>query len=268
MKFWTHPDYTNGKLGPLLKKLDDVKLKVKYGIFTIKYTGYDNSGYLGIFSWKGNKCQDPMMEFYEGETLLFTKSLIRPREFHPVIGGNGTTRNETYFIWYDQNKICVSDFNDKLIKIVSLGPDFTVALADISTNYFVSITEELCTYSKFFGLINKDLFFRELVNQNLFWDDCLNFPVENIDGKSEKITQIIDECQSQVSDTSLPVPYNPARIGLCVDWYTQCGACMEPIESTEDGLIFADVNFSDDYREKLYTRTEFVRYEDVASYDQ
>jgi hypothetical protein len=43
---------------------------------------------------------------------------------------------------------------------------------------------------------------------------------------------------------------------------------MEPIEANEEGLIFADVKFNDDYTEKSYTKTDFVLYKDVGEYDQ
>lgn len=272
MKFWTHPDYHNGKLRKLLQSMHDDKLEVSHGNFSIKYTGYDNSSYFGIFSWKTCMCKNLHVEFYEGDTLLFTKEIARPREFHFVIGGDGITKENTFYLWFGKNVdeyscVKVSDFNNQHIKDTSLGPDHYTGLTSISSNYFVVITEEMCTYSRFFGLVNKEQFF---VRENIkCWNGSLSVPIE----ENVNLDEHIKKVQEDVKKMSLPHPYNEARIGLCINWDDQCSECMEPIEATNEGLIFADVKFTDvkftdDYKEKLYTTTDFVRYEDVATYDQ
>lgn len=267
MKFWTHPDYHNGKLRKLLQSMDDEALEVKHGKFSIKYTGYDNSSYFGVFSWKGCTSRNMHVEFYEGDTLLFTKEIPRPREFHFVIGGDGQTRENTFYLWHGKDVsgyscVKVSDFNDVHIKDTSLGPDYYTGLTSVANNYFVVITEEMCTFSRFFGLVNKEQFF--VRENNECWNGLLNVPIsENAD-----LDEQIKKTQKDLKNMSLPRPYNEARIGLCVDWYDQCSDCMEPIESSEEGLIFADVKFTDDYKEKIYTTTDFVLYADVATYDQ
>lgn len=267
MKFWTHPDYHNGKLRKLLQSMDDTTLEVKHGNFSIKYTGYDNSSYFGIFSWKGCMCRNTHVEFYENDVLLYTKEIPRPREFHFVIGGDGMTRENTFYLWFGKDASgyqCakINDFNDKHIKEASLGPDCYTGLISVSDNYFVAITEEMCTFSRFFGLINKENFFVEETKK--CWDGTLNIPAtENV-----SLEEQLKNAQEIVQNMSLPHPYNDARIGLCVDWHDQCSECMEPVEATNEGLIFADVKFSDDYKEKSYTKTELVLYADVASYDQ
>lgn len=236
MKFWTHPYYHNNKLGKLFQSVDDKLLEVKHGNFLIKYTGYDNSSYFGIFSWKGCICKNTHVEFYEGDKLLFTKKIIRPREFHFIIGGDGVTKENTFYLWHGKNEkgyscVKVNDFNDEHIKDTFLGPDCYTGLMPVSDNYFVVITEEMCTFARFFGLVNKEQFFIKKKQEN-----------------------------NQA--------YDQSRIGIFIDWHEDMLEYMEPIEATDKGLIFANIKFSDDYKEKIYTKIELVLYSDVATYDQ
>lgn len=271
MKFWTHPDYHNQKLENFMYKKNDISIEKTFGNFKIKYIGYDNSSYFGIFNWKGCMTCSNTVEFYENDQLLFTKEIRRPREFHFVITGDGKTKENTFFLWYgknEKNSACVkiSNFNDEHIKDTSLGPDCYTGLIQVSNNYFVVITEEMCTYSRFFGLVNIEKYF---VKEDIkCWNGSAFLPISEINLSSD--ANILSNATNQITQQlkKLGTPYNNARIGICVDWYTQCDQCMEPIEANEDGLIFADVTFSDDYKIKKYTTTDFVKYDDVEFYDQ
>lgn len=44
--------------------------------------------------------------------------------------------------------------------------------------------------------------------------------------------------------------------------------CMEPIEATEHGLFFANVKYQDNYKVKLYNRSELVLHNDIENYVQ
>jgi len=273
MKFWTHPDYHNGKLRKLLCTMDDVPLEIKYGNFKIKYTGYDNSSYFGIFSWKQCSSKFSHVEFYENDELLFTKEINRPREFHFIINGDGITKENTFYIWFGKNEkneqcVKINDFNDKHIKDTSLGPDCYTGLIQVSDNYFVVLTEELCTFSRFFGLVNiKEFFIEENIK---CWNGSAFIPISHVNLNSNDVVNVLNEIDEQVSQQleKLGRPYNNARIGLCVDWHDQCSECMEPIESNEEGLFFADVKFTDDFKNKIFTTIDFVKYDDVKTYDQ
>ena len=261
MKFWTHPDYTNHKLGVLLLGVDDVPLEVTHGNFKIKYFGYDNSSYLGIFSWKGNGCKNPLVEFYENDILLFAKDIKRRREIHFIIGGDGTTKENTYYLYYDYTKceLGVNNFNDEHIKNVVLGPDCCTAIMSLNDKYFVALYEEMCTFSRFFGLVNKEKLFTR--DDEPCWDGKFNVKiVDNVP---------LEEQIENAKKIVIPYhPYNKARIGLMVDSHDFNARNMEPIESTEDSLIFADVQFlDDDYCNKIFTKTDKIKFEEVGDYD-
>lgn len=271
MKFWTHPDYHDRQLRKDFYAIDDIALEVVCGRFKIKYTGYDNKEYFGVFSWKGCSAKIPHVEFYEDDILLFTKAISRPREFHFIIGGDGETRENTFYLWFGKNEKGyqsgkINDFNDEHIKDVQLGPDCYVGTISVSEHYFVALTEEMCTNSRFFGLIDKRKFF---IRENPpCWNGLLNIPAQNLDPGLITLEGQLAKAQELTQSLNLPKPYNDARLGLCVDFHNQCGECMEPIEAVKDGLIFADVKYQDNYKVKMYSVAELVLYDEVINYDQ
>lgn len=264
MKFWTHPDYHNNNLIKQLESLDDIQLEVICGKFKIKYYGFDNREYFGVLGWKQSMCKNKHVEFYENNTLLFTKEITRPREFHFVMYGDGITKENTFYLWIEtvncSQSIKVNDFNDDHVKDAQLGPDQYVGTISLNDKYFVTITEEMCTYSRFFGLVNKEQFF--IGKNQESWNGLLNIPTV----ADMSIEEQLKNAKEFLSKLNLPRPYNNARIGLSVDLHYDCDCCMEPIEATQDGLIFADVKYES--RKKFYTQTQFVLYGDVENYDQ
>jgi hypothetical protein len=226
-----------------LPPITDILLEVTHGRYKIKYTGCNNQEYFGKLSWKSDYVKVPLVEFYEDEILLFTKIISRPREFHFIIGGDGITQKNTYYLWFGRNEkgdYCgkISNFKDNYIKNVQLGPDYYVGVISVSEHYFVTLTEETCTCSRFFGLIDKRKFF-------------------------------IQENQKCSIEINLPKAYNDARIGLYVDWDNHGeDDCREPIEATEHGLFFANMKYQDNDKVKLYDRSELVLYNDIENYVQ
>lgn len=63
--------------------------------------------------------------------------------------------------------------NNKFIRKTSIGPDYILDFKRVNKQYAISITEEMCTYEPFTGLINLDMFFSQTE------DDTLIKPYDN-----------------------------------------------------------------------------------------
>lgn len=82
------------------------------------------------------------------------------------MSGDGKPRENTYFLWFGKNHrgsncVKVSNFNNEYEKDTALGPDRYVALLPLNEHYFVVLTEEMCTFSRFFGLVDTKEFFSQ-----------------------------------------------------------------------------------------------------------
>jgi hypothetical protein len=269
MKLWNHPDFLANCERKCTKDKEDIELEVIHGDFKIKYFGFNNSSYFGYFGWKGSGCKNQLVQFFKNDKLLFEKNMHRQREIHFVIGGDGITCENTYFTYYNnvggRSCISVNNFNDGHIKDTTLGPDCYTGMISVGTTHFIVITEECCTYSRFLGLVSKADYF--VTENKPCWNGSISIPI--VEGQNiESIEDLLKITKEAVQNTSLPKAYNEARIGLSVDDYGQCRVCMEPIEFTQDGVVFADIKFSEDWKTKSYEHIEFVRYEDVENFDQ
>jgi hypothetical protein len=167
------------------------------GKYQIKYNSL--KGPIGQKSWK-SPCVgfDSTVEFYEDGVMYHSEQFNRLAEIHPIIGGDGLSRETTYYIVCKNRKYCIYNMNHELVRETQLGGDIPVALVRVSPKYILAVGEEMCTYSRFLGLVDSDVLF---------------------DTKQH---------------SEHTCPYDNSRIGLPAECYEDESF---PIEATETGFV-------------------------------
>ncbi len=135
----------------------------EYGIYRAEYTITNDEPLdcCGVFiHWKSNIYygETDHIKFYKNNELIFSKT-TSPKPCL-IIHGDGKTDENTFFLVREKYNLNIYNMENKFIKTVDLGPDMIVSVKKISPKYGVSIYEEMCTYSRFTGLINLDILFK------------------------------------------------------------------------------------------------------------
>lgn len=79
-----------------------------------------------------------------------------------ILYGDGMTREGTKFCIGD---VSIYDFNQKLIRKTCIGPCSHHDIQRINDKYAISNSIEVCTWSNFFGVIDLELFFNQIGNE-------------------------------------------------------------------------------------------------------
>ncbi len=144
------------------------EIVIKCGNFTAKYNKKINYPLdsFGLGSWKQAKCDSTEVSFYDKDQLLFTKkSLNQPCLILHCLNELDQTYTNTFYCIREQYKINIYDMNNKFIREAVIGPDCILDFQRVNKQYAISITEEMCTYEPFTGLINLDMFFSQKENE-------------------------------------------------------------------------------------------------------
>ena len=301
MKLWLNPDFDRHQSR---RQYTEIPQTRRLGRYSVEYYGYDNSQYFGIFSWKTGKVINNEVRFYEDDLLIYVTNADRAREMHIILYGDGQTKEGTMYAIYnkDTRSVDIKNFSNELIATTCLGPDMYVAMESIGDDYFLVLTEECCTYSRFLGLVNKSVFFTK--NSSMGCSDGKLLAQPSPDGKllaqpspdgkllaqpspdgkscyiikeedrDTDINMLLQKAQEQfkTEQSQYTKPYNNARIGICIaDDYVN-NNIMVPIETTNEGLIYAcvDIKCHEIKEEYAYNakNCELVKYKDISDFDE
>jgi hypothetical protein len=138
---------------------------IECGKYKAKYNTNNRSpqNSFGLDCWKASVHRIPTeISFYENDQLLFTKmSVMKPCLIIHCLNKEEQTNNNTFYCIRENYSINIYDMNNNFIRNTSIGPDCIVDFKRVNQHYAISITEEMCTYDPFTGLINLDIFFNQ-----------------------------------------------------------------------------------------------------------
>lgn len=137
---------------------------INHGIFTIKYTTNNIYAHNTFGLNGGIHCHtEIVVEFYENDILLFTKST--KKVYSIVLHGDGITKEKTFFSFHDTKNnnrydcLAVFNMNNQYIKQVCIGVDCFAEFKRVNDKYAIGFTVEMCCHAPFTALFDLDLFF-------------------------------------------------------------------------------------------------------------
>lgn len=111
----------------------------------------------GLYSWK-NKHMSISANFYKDNILIFSKDFHRSPSI--IIHGDGETELGTFFTFNDKtDSLSIFNMNNQFVKSECLGADCFVEIKRVNDKYAIVVTEEICTYDPFTGLVNLNILF-------------------------------------------------------------------------------------------------------------
>lgn len=207
-KTWIEKDLPCKDQNPINQKC--AKGSTGLGRYIVDYECEYADNYLFSYNnWKSVYTSD--IKVYEDGCLITTVSDVKAGEV--ILGGDGLNRDSTFMVIVkDGTKIV--NMRGELIKKVYLGPDAYVELKSVNRDYFLYSSEEICTYTKFLGLIDK---------RKLFSD----------------------------TENSINTPYTDARVGISICDFAEEN-CYIPIETDETGIFFVNTSNINDKKHVPY----------------
>lgn len=149
MKLITHPEYKR-------KKNYFIEKYISLGRYKILYKTLDTD-----FFGSGN-CKSKiryLVEFFEDDTVIFGKEMVYFYDSNPIIHGDGISRENTYFCFYEKSdKFKIFDFNDNLIKKFPFENYYSISgMIQINKKYSLVSYEEF-NYIIYYIIENESFF--------------------------------------------------------------------------------------------------------------